>query len=395
MYKNTILIVDDEPLNIQVVSEVLSKEYNVKVATNGKDALLIMKEHNPDLVLLDIIMPKMSGLEVAQHIKDDESIRHIPFMFLTVKYDIKSITDAFQAGACDYILKPFIREELLLRVYNHLHLFELQKELHHKVMELEDYKENLELKVQEEMEKRKEKERLLFTQSKLAAMGEMMDAVAHQWKQPISIIKMRTEMLGYDALDTAIDETYIKEFQEKINSQIEHMMSTLDEFRSFFRPNKVKEKFSAEAMVHKVLLLMKDELIKNQISVQVKTDNDFYIYGVENELKHLVINILNNAKEAFNEKNIRGNRLIEINIDSGNGSKKLEVIDNAGGIPKEIISDIFKANFTTKDEEKGTGIGLYMSMQIAIKNHGMLSVENVEGGAKFSFIQTDLPVDTL
>jgi C4-dicarboxylate-specific signal transduction histidine kinase len=139
-------------------------------------------------------------------------------------------------------------------------------------------------------------------------------------------------------------------------------------------------------MIDKVLLLVKDEFMKNQIKITVNEIQTFTLIGVENEFKHLILNIINNAKDAFIDNNIE-KREILINILFDEKSKKVELCDNAGGIPTHIIDDIFKANFTTKEEGKGTGIGLYMSSQIATKYHGTLSVENINNGAKFTFEQ--------
>jgi len=250
--------------------------------------------------------------------------------------------------------------------------------------ELDEYKNHLEHKVEEEIKKREEKEKMLLQQSKLAAMGEMMDAVAHQWKQPINIINMQVDMMGYDYEDKLIDQKYVDEFQQKVSSQVKHMTSTLNEFRSFFRPNKEESEFDIKAMVDKVLLLVKDEFIKNKITINVNNTNSFSLQGIENEFKHLILNIINNAKDAFNDNNIE-NRIITINILTNEDSKYLEICDNAGGIPKHVIEDIFKANVTTKEEGKGTGIGLYMSAQIAQKHNGILSVKNENSGAKFTF----------
>ncbi len=162
--------------------------------------------------------------------------------------------------------------------------------------ELDEHKNHLEQKVAQEIHKRKEKEKMLMQQAKLAAMGEMMDAVAHQWKQPISIMSMQVEMLGYDFEDKLVDAPYIHDFQKQINIQIEHMVSTLNEFRTFFRPATDAEEFSAKKMIEKVLLLTQDEFIKNTIEIIVNVKEDFMLYGIENEFKHLIINIINNAK---------------------------------------------------------------------------------------------------
>jgi C4-dicarboxylate-specific signal transduction histidine kinase len=250
--------------------------------------------------------------------------------------------------------------------------------------ELDDHKNNLELKVLQEIKKRQEKEKMLLQQSRLASMGEMMDAVAHQWKQPISIMSMQVEMMGYDFEDDLLDEEYIKEFQSKITNQIEYMTSTLNEFRSFFRPSKDVKAFDVKMMVDKVLLLVKDEFMRNTITIEVNAEDNFMLNGIENEFKHLLINIINNSKDAFIENSIT-NRKIRIDIFTNKEHKYIEIMDNAGGIPVDIIDDIFKANVTTKEEGKGTGIGLYMSSQIAQKHNGILSVQNVENGAKFTF----------
>ncbi len=250
--------------------------------------------------------------------------------------------------------------------------------------ELDEHKNHLEQKVAQEIQKRKEKEKMLMQQAKLAAMGEMMDAVAHQWKQPISIMSMQVEMLGYDFEDKLVDAPYIHDFQEQVNIQIEHMVSTLNEFRTFFRPATDAEEFSVAKMIEKVLLLTKDEFIKNSIEIIVHIHEDFRLYGVENEFKHLIINIINNAKDAFIENECT-QREIRIDVFTQERHKIIEISDNAGGIPEEIIADIFKANVTTKGDSNGTGIGLYMSSQIAQKHNGELSVENIQGGAKFRF----------
>jgi len=250
--------------------------------------------------------------------------------------------------------------------------------------ELDDHKHNLEIKVQEEIAKREEKEKMLLQQARLASMGEMMDAVAHQWKQPISTISLMVEMMGYDFEDDLIDDKYIQEYQKKIDTQIAHMLNTLNEFRTFFRPSKDATDFDIKKTIDKVLLLIKDEFMKNTIEIEVDASQNFSLFGVENEFKHLIINIINNSKDAFIENQTEA-RKISIKLLVDDKCKKLEISDNAGGIPENVIENIFKANVTTKAEGKGTGIGLYMSSQIAQKHNGTLSVENVKDGAKFIF----------
>lgn len=140
--KPVILIVDDEPININVVAELLSDRYTIKVATNGIKALEIIQNQKPDLILLDIHMPQMDGYDVARAIKSNPSISKIPFIFLTSKQDNNSIVMGFKLGASDYITKPFNKEELHVRVDNHIHAHLLQRELN---ITLEQSKNNLKI----------------------------------------------------------------------------------------------------------------------------------------------------------------------------------------------------------------------------------------------------------
>jgi diguanylate cyclase (GGDEF)-like protein/PAS domain S-box-containing protein len=141
MKKETILIVDDEPVNISIVSEILFDKYNIKIATNGVDALEIINKEKLDLILLDVVMPQMSGYEVAYELKHNNSMSSVPFIFLTAKNDSKSIVEGFQYGAVDYISKPFAKEELLARVQTHLKIHKLQKSLKNALEDVQEKNE--------------------------------------------------------------------------------------------------------------------------------------------------------------------------------------------------------------------------------------------------------------
>ena len=251
---------------------------------------------------------------------------------------------------------------------------------------LEQYRERLEKRVQEEMENVSKKDNLLKEQSKLAAMGEMIDAIAHQWKQPLNAISMAADLIQSDSRskdDIAFKCAEVNEMSEIIHTQIEHMTTTLSEFRAFFRPNKESKSFNLEACIDSVKILLKDELTKNNIEIQQRVQRNVLIDGYENEFKHLLLNLINNAKDAFNENDIK-KRVIAIGYNETENHVILQVVDNAGGIPEKLINDIFKPNVTTKGDKEGTGIGLYMSSQIAQKHNGKLSVQNTKDGARFT-----------
>ena len=228
-------------------------------------------------------------------------------------------------------------------------------------------------------------DKLIMQQSKMAAMGEMIDAIAHQWKQPLNVINIGASELEMNlnfGFDT--DDDMLMNLAKETQDQVSHLLSTLDEFRSFLRPDKPKEKVNIFVLVESVLVLLKDDIQSNGIETEILGNKTLEFEVIVNEVKHIFINLISNARDAFNENNIK-DRKVTFEILEKKGFISIEITDTAGGIPAHVIDDIFKANVTTKEEGKGTGIGLYMSTQIAQKNNGDLSVKNVQNGAKFTF----------
>ena len=252
-----------------------------------------------------------------------------------------------------------------------------------KQTQLDTLNQNLEERIKLQLKLAHDTQKKYEQQAKMAAMGEMMDAVAHQWKQPLNALSMMADLLVEDFKDSLVDQEYINELSKDAQTQIEHMVNTLEEFRNFFRPKETVESFGIKRSISSVLVLINDEFMKNTINIHIDSDQEVLLYGIENEFKHLVLNILNNAKDAFNERDIK-QRDIFINFSKDDSNILLSISDNAGGIPSQVINDIFKPNVTTKSQGEGTGIGLYMSTQIAEKIGGKLSVKNLENGAEFS-----------
>jgi signal transduction histidine kinase len=224
---------------------------------------------------------------------------------------------------------------------------------------------------------------MLQQQSKMASMGEMMDAVAHQWKQPLNALSMYSDLMKSDYEDGRVDKAYVDEMVEGVQTQIEHMTNTLSEFRDFFRPNTDIRVFNLRDVISSVQFLVKDEFLKNSISIEVDIDDGIRLKGNENEFKHLILNVINNAKDAFNEGDVT-KRVIKIQAAEEADCIHMSIEDNAGGIPEHVIDHIFEANVTTKEAGKGTGIGLYMSEQIIKKMKGSIKVSNTNQGACFS-----------
>jgi len=247
--------------------------------------------------------------------------------------------------------------------------------------EIERLNGNLQNEIDEAVENLRIKETLLAQKSKMAAMGEMIDSIAHQWMQPISIIKLKLQVLEMDMDNSDPKKEKTIKTLDACYKQIQHLTDTIREFRAFFRPTEQKQTMTLKVLIDSALVLIKDELIKNTIEVKVTGDIDTTVEVTGNEFKHVIINLINNAKDAFIENDIQ-DRVITFNVES-NGHIILTVTDTAGGIPENIINNIFEANFTTKGKDHGTGIGLYMSKQIVEKMNAKISVSNVEKGASF------------
>ncbi|WP_096259793.1 sensor histidine kinase [Lebetimonas natsushimae] len=243
---------------------------------------------------------------------------------------------------------------------------------------LYNYYSELDKKINEEVQKVKENEQLLMQQSKLAALGEMLGNIAHQWRHPLTHLSLLIQNLEIAYKKNRIDEKYIENFKHKAMKQIEYMSKTIDDFRNFFKEDKEKTDFIVNESVKEVLFLLDGRLKNYNIDVEIIEEGEKTIYGFKNEFLQVIMNIINNAIDVLNERNIK-NKKIWIKI--GN---VIEIEDNAGGIRKEIIDKIFEPYFTTKFQSQGTGIGLYMSKIIITKHfNGNLYAYNSKNGAVF------------
>ena len=313
--------------------------------------------------------------EILSNLDHEGTIENLEMTFRTTKgktfYGLLSLTDIVYKDEDCYL---GMVTDITVQKEQQLELQILNRELN-------EYRQRLEEKVEEEIQKRKVSEMILAQKSKLASMGEMVDAIAHQWKQPLNSINLLVQMLAHDYEDGSLNQERMSKFLERFNKQKNHMLGTLNEFRGFFRPNKDTQNFDINKAINSVLVLIKDEIMTNRIKVLTNIKNSFEICGSENEFKHVILNILNNSKDAFIDNDIK-KRDINIDIYSTKEQNIIEITDNAGGIPDYIIDDVFKANVTSKMEDKGTGIGLYMSKQILEKIHATIEAKNIENGAK-------------
>jgi C4-dicarboxylate-specific signal transduction histidine kinase len=250
--------------------------------------------------------------------------------------------------------------------------------------ELRQLNQSLEMRVQEEVANNREKDHLLIQQSRLAAVGEMIGNIAHQWRQPINALTLLLANIK-DAYEfNELDQDYLDKTVKKGQGIIQRMSTTIDDFRNFFKPNKEKTHFSVNEAVADALNILEAAFKNANIIVQLEAQEGVTAYGFRNEYSQVLLNLLSNAKEAILEKNA-GEKHIAIAISSRDGKAVVAVEDSAGGISAEVLPRIFDPYFTTK--EKGTGIGLYMSKMIIEHNmDGSITVDNRSGGARFTVI---------
>ncbi|RXK13629.1 histidine kinase [Halarcobacter mediterraneus] len=265
----------------------------------------------------------------------------------------------------------FYRQSLLKRVNN-----TLQKRVEEKTRELQIMNQELENRVKNEVEKNIKKDALLTKQSKMAAIGEMLQNIAHQWRQPLSIISTGASGLKLQKeMDGKIDSKMLDETLDKIVETSVYLSTTIDDFMHFFKPNEAKRVFFIQDTITKTLNIFDYNLHIGKIKI-IKNINDVKLINYESELIQVIMNILSNSKDAFIERQIE-KRYVFISTKVEKDILFLSIKDNAGGIPRDSIDKIFEPYFTTKHQFQGTGIGLFMCQEIITKHmKGEIFVSN-------------------
>ena len=229
-------------------------------------------------------------------------------------------------------------------------------------------------------------ELLMINQSRLASMGEMIGNISHQWRQPLAQISSTLVNLELYSERGKLSEQRLKEAIEEANEQVKFMSDTIEDFKNFFNPNMPKSEFEVKQAIEQACKILNATLKKHVIDVKVEIKDTFTLYGNINELIQILINIINNAKEAFlnlPQERAQANRWqILITALLQNGERTITLENNAGNIDKGVINKIFKPHFTTK--KSGSGLGLYMSKIIAEKNNARIYAQNINNGVAFT-----------
>ncbi|MBF0280903.1 MAG: response regulator [SAR324 cluster bacterium] len=437
--KQTILIVDDTPENIDILVGMLGSQYKLKAAPNGEKGLKTALKNPPDLILLDIMMPVMDGFETCKQLKEHSETADVPVIFLTAKIETEDLVKGFDLGAVDYVTKPFNPVELTARINTHLQLKNTREQL--------------------------------IDSEKMAALGHLVAGIAHEINTPFGVIQSTinhlsstfaniAELLQFSQNLTAdqlslflellkdadspgqrLSTREERQHRRTLSSRLETMgfsnatelavimidigiLEHFEKYESFFREPKAMELLEivrkgkkqrdglddmkiAIERVSKLIFSLKNytrgdfsggekaevniektietvlSLYNHQIKQGVEVIRNFepvpMVSGYEDELIQVWTNLIHNGLQAM-----RHQGQLEICIKSGDAHVSVKITDSGAGIPAEIQKDIFKPFFTTKPPGEGTGLGLEIVKRIVDKHKGNIRLESAPGKTAFT-----------
>ncbi|MEA2051059.1 MAG: ATP-binding protein [Campylobacterota bacterium] len=303
--------------------------------------------------------------------KIDKVVTILPILNPITGEKVAFISSKNNIIAIENLNKSFWYISILVILTLFLIFFYIYKQQKYK-NELEKSLENQKKQILKEQNKNREKDRLLYQQSKMASIGEMIENIAHQWRQPLSIISTNASGLIVQNEFNNLTNSMLEKSLEDILNTSNKLSKTIDEFRNYFQSSGTKDKINIDNIINKSIYLLSSKLEDNNITIKKNTiDTD--IFALESEIIQVVLILLNNSIDAL--KNIdKKDNLILINLDKKNEESKeyliLDIKDNGGGIQSDDINKVFEPYYTTKHKSQGTGIGLFMATQIITKNMG-------------------------
>jgi len=358
-----LLVVDDVQTNVLLLKALLGKDgYGILVANNGQEALEVIRNENPDLILLDVMMPGMDGFEVAERLKSEEFRCEIPIIFLTALDDTQSIVNGFKLGVGDFISKPFRKEELMVRIKHQLSLVAARRIIEEKNEEL---------------------------RKTIAGRDKMYSVIAHDLRSPMASMKMLLNTIMMSVEKDKIDPD-IFDMLEMSNKTSEEVFSLLDNLLKWTKSQLGKltvipQKLDISGLADGVVEVMNSVAEVKHIKL-IRTDHEsFFVYVDIEMIKSILRNLISNAVKFSNPDSE-----IKVGIKAEDGKVIVSVTDSGKGIKKEDQHKLLKdsTHFTTygTNSEEGSGLGLLLCRDFARKNGGELWFESEENlGSVFSF----------
>jgi signal transduction histidine kinase len=381
------LIIEDEIPLAESYRDIIGRFFGeVEMVHNAEEALAIHEPGRFSIIYTDLNLPGMSGVELIKNIKNYDQQQK--FIVISASDDPDNLLGLLKLGISSFIVKPFTIDSFVKVTRDKASIITQENLLKKRASQLHE-------QLTEVTREKELQENILIQQSKLAQTGEMISMIAHQWRQPLSSITtivatLRTrleletykrESDPYAALEKDLMDSFVR-----IEESAEFLSKTVNDFRNFYRPDNAAQSFNVLETIQSIIRMIAPD--QNSLSIQIDAPKgeSIMLHTFEGELKQVLINIINNAKDVFSEKEI-DNPKINISLRQLNDSVYIDIIDNGGGIPEEILDEIFLPYFSTKSKKNGTGIGLHMAKTI-IEHHmnGKLSASNnsLFGGANFT-----------
>lgn len=333
-YKKNILIVDDNKANMMFLKVILQDEgySSLFYALSALEAYKILEENRIDLILLDVMMPEIDGLQACKTIKQDSHYSQVPIIMITADNTDETLKKSFEAGANDYITKPVSQTNLKVRMDSQF--------------------------------TNAQKDTLILNQNRQLAINETVQMLAHQWRQPLTVITTTTLdiSISYDLEELTAQD--LKTSLTKINDTVHMLSNTLNEFLQISQLEKEVSSHNINRTIKKSLLLMHDQFGSNEITIETDLQQQKEILYYPNELIKILISIYTNSIEAFKNLSSQTKKYIKISTKQTDSHTSITVEDNAGGIKENLLPRVFEPYVSTKMEKNAVGLGLYNAYNI-------------------------------
>lgn len=428
-----VLIVDDS-CSARKLLRITFEHYNCAVveAFDGQDGLEQATRHKPDIIISDALMPRMDGFQLLRALKATPELASIPFIFYSATYTGEQESKlAFSLGAEAFVPKP-VEPELLWQKTcavmqswqerqltprqqpagesNEQYLSDYSRivatKLEEKVRELEEalllrekaeeelrtVNAGLEERIAREVEKNREKDHIMAHQARLAAMGEMLSNIAHQWRQPLNNISLIVQNLYLEFSDGTLDNETFSANVAECMKHLSYMSRTIDNFRAFYHPDQNRQLFSLCSVTTDTIALVREDLEAHGINIQAAAECGAQVNGFRNEFTQVLLNIIVNAKEALLTRQTPS-PCIRITCVQHAGKALVTITDNGGGIAPDIMERIFDPYFTTHFMSPGAGMGLYIA-KVIIEKHMQGSI-SIRTTATDTEVSIELPCTEL
>ncbi len=372
----TILVVDDEPDMLRYLVTTLAEEYRVLQAINGEQAIKLTQTHNPDLLLLDWMLPGRDGLAVCRTLRESK-MNDLKIILLTSRIDEASKIKALEEGADDFLTKPFSTIEVRTRIANQLRIATLQKDQRQRNIELEDTLNQL-----------KNTESQLVQSEKMNAIGSLAAGLLHEINNPLNYT-LTALQVGRESV--AEENNDLIETMDDIDEGMKRIRDIVSDLRDFAYPSSIskQQRFELNGALDTAVRLLSHEF--NGLSITREISDECNIYASKTQFIQVLVNLLMNSSKAVKETSKIRKPIIKVTGKRENENAVISVWDNGNGINPDVLGNIFDPFFTTREVGEGMGLGLSICHTIVKNNGGSIRAISEEG--EWTEIITEFPPD--